>query len=125
MTQQEQIDILAKLVRETRDYARRLAVSMHDKFYPEVKGWHTEDDMMGILTQIDNMVTGLTRIIPPQPMTDSEKAHREKLLMRLGRKDRCTNERRDVLGYNDMKSQDGVVCGWHLLYAPRFMMTLI
>jgi hypothetical protein len=69
MTPQEQIDILTKLVRESRDYARRLAVSMHEKFYPENVGWKDEDDMMCLLAQIDNMVTGLSRIIPPREMT--------------------------------------------------------
>jgi len=70
MTQQEQIDILCERDRKTRDYARGLAVSIHEKFYPENKKWIQEDDTIGLLMQIDNMVTGLTRIIPPRPKAE-------------------------------------------------------
>lgn len=64
----------------SRDYAKRLAVSMHCKFYPENESWQPLDDVMGLLTQIDNMVTGLSRIVPPRPMTESEREHQEKLM---------------------------------------------
>lgn len=69
MTQSEQIESLCKQLRGATDYARRLAVSMHKKFYPENDTWVELDDITGLLTQIDNMVTGLSRIVPPRENT--------------------------------------------------------
>ncbi len=50
-------------------YAKRLCESMAKNFYPENTGWSVCDDLIGVLTQIDNMVTGLERI--PAPSGDS------------------------------------------------------
>jgi len=42
-------------------YARNLAIYMHKHFYGEVTHWRPLSDLMGVLTQIDNMLTGLER----------------------------------------------------------------
>lgn len=43
-------------------YATRLAESMWRKHYQQdAPNWQPFDDLMGVLTQIDNMTTGLTR----------------------------------------------------------------
>jgi hypothetical protein len=41
--------------------ARRLAVSLHDRHYPEVTNWRPAADLVGILTQIDNRTSELVR----------------------------------------------------------------
>ena len=44
-------------------YAEQLSVSLGAKHYPEVTQWKPlTGDLIGLLSQIDNMVTGLTRI---------------------------------------------------------------
>lgn len=40
---------------------RQLATYMAREFYPEVPQWRPLDDTLGLISQIDNMVTGLTR----------------------------------------------------------------
>jgi hypothetical protein len=47
----------ATLTRQLRD----LAVILHGKHYPEVTQWEPLDDPLGILSQIDNMTTGMVR----------------------------------------------------------------
>ena len=43
-------------------YASRLAASIWERHYKgEAPNWKPLDDLMGVLTQIDNMATGLTR----------------------------------------------------------------
>ena len=42
-------------------WATELAVSMARKFYPEVTQWKPLPDLVGVITQIDNMSTGLVR----------------------------------------------------------------
>jgi hypothetical protein len=42
-------------------YATRLAEAIARKHYPEVPQFRVLPDLMGILTQIDNMTSGLTR----------------------------------------------------------------
>lgn len=43
-------------------YATRLAESMWRKHYQQIApNWHPFDDLMGVLTQIDNMATGLIK----------------------------------------------------------------
>ena len=42
-------------------YATRLAIALHAKHYPEVTQWKPMPDLMGVLTQIDNMTSGLVR----------------------------------------------------------------
>jgi hypothetical protein len=43
------------------EYARRLAVALHQRHYPEVVDWKPLDDLIGILTQIDNMTSSLVK----------------------------------------------------------------
>jgi len=43
------------------NYARRLAQSIWTKHYNIVEEWKPLDDLIGVLTQIDNMTSGLTR----------------------------------------------------------------
>lgn len=43
-------------------YATRLATSVWEKYYKDdAPEWKPLPDLMGVLTQIDNMITGLTR----------------------------------------------------------------
>jgi hypothetical protein len=48
----------------TLAYARNLAVSMHRNHYADVKQWRPLPDVLGLLTQIDNMTAGLVRAGP-------------------------------------------------------------
>lgn len=51
------------LLAETTMYAERLAVALGGKHYPEVTQWRPlSGDLMGLLSQIDNMTCGLARI---------------------------------------------------------------
>ena len=43
------------------NYAKNLAKFMAKNFYPEVTHWKVSDDLVGVILQIDNMVTGLIR----------------------------------------------------------------
>ncbi len=43
------------------DYARALAVALHDKHYPQVVQWEPLPDLLGLLTQIDNMAASLVK----------------------------------------------------------------
>lgn len=59
------------------DYATRLAVYLHDSHYPEVLQWKPLGDIIGVLSQIDNMITDLQRTSPapaaetrPSPLTE-------------------------------------------------------
>ena len=48
-------------------YASRLAVAIWEQHYKDVAPqWKPFDDLMGVLTQIDNMTTGLTAQRQPQ-----------------------------------------------------------
>lgn len=48
-------------------YASRLAVAIWEQHYKDVAPqWKPLDDLMGVLTQIDNMTTGLTRLAQPE-----------------------------------------------------------
>lgn len=42
-------------------WATELAISMAKRFYPEVTQWKPLPDLLGVITQIDNMTTGLMR----------------------------------------------------------------
>ena len=46
-----------------------LAKSLARKFYPEVTQWECLDDLAGVISQIDNMTTGLMRK-PPLPVQE-------------------------------------------------------
>ena len=43
------------------DYAKGLAIVLHKQHYPEIVHWRVDDDLLGVLTQIDNMTAGLVR----------------------------------------------------------------
>jgi hypothetical protein len=47
-------------------YARQLAASLSAKHFPEVPQWEPMSDLMGLLSQIDNMTTALVRA--PEPV---------------------------------------------------------
>lgn len=47
--------------RQALDYAKGLAVNLHREHYPEVTQWKPLPDLLGLLTQIDNMTCGLVR----------------------------------------------------------------
>ncbi len=48
-------------------YASRLAVAIWERHYKDVAPqWKPLDDLMGVLTQIDNMTSGLTRLAQPE-----------------------------------------------------------
>ena len=48
-------------------YASRLAVAIWEQHYKDVAPqWKPLDDLMGVLTQIDNMTAGLTRLAQPE-----------------------------------------------------------
>lgn len=42
---------------EEYEYARRLATSLANEHWPDNTGWEPLPDLMGVLTQIDNMTT--------------------------------------------------------------------
>jgi hypothetical protein len=50
-------------------YAVRLATALRDKHYPEATRWKPAPDTLGVLTQIDNMTTGLARAAPAREDT--------------------------------------------------------
>lgn len=41
------------------EYAKHLAISMNKQYFPENTTWEPLKNVMGLLSQIDNMVTGL------------------------------------------------------------------
>ncbi len=52
-------------------YATRLAIAIHAKHYAEVTQWKPLPDLLGVLTQIDNMTSGLIRApLSAQPATE-------------------------------------------------------
>lgn len=55
-------------------YATRLAVSLHASLYPDVVQWKPLPDLLGVLTQIDNMVCGiaLRPAVKTQPLADEQ-----------------------------------------------------
>lgn len=52
-------------------WATELAVNMHRKFYPEVTQWKPLPDLLGVITQIDNMSCGLVRAGAGEPTEPS------------------------------------------------------
>ena len=47
---------------EALNYARSLAVALHRKHFSHVENWKPLDDVVGLLTQIDNMTAGLSAV---------------------------------------------------------------
>jgi len=44
------------------EYAKKLAISIwEEKYEKDPPEWKPLDDLLGVLTQIDNMITGLVR----------------------------------------------------------------
>ena len=43
------------------NYAVRLAYWLKEKHYKDNTGWEPEPDLMGVLSQIDNMICGLVK----------------------------------------------------------------
>jgi hypothetical protein len=54
-------DSLTAQLAEAARYATSLAVYLRDKFYPEVTQWQPLNDLLGVLSQIDNMIAGLVK----------------------------------------------------------------
>jgi hypothetical protein len=52
--------------RQARNYATTLAINLHAKHYPEETQWKPLPDLLGVLTQIDNMTSGLVRPVDPR-----------------------------------------------------------
>ena len=55
------VDEQAARERKDYQYARNLLLSLYRKHFPEGKGIEPLDDLSGVLTQIDNLTTALTR----------------------------------------------------------------
>jgi hypothetical protein len=55
------IQVLTAQLAEAARYATSLAVYLRDKFYPEVTQWQPLNDLLGVLSQIDNMIAGLVK----------------------------------------------------------------
>lgn len=59
--------IIAKLDRKLRDYrmatdeARHLAVKLHNRHFGHMDGWQAEEDLPGLLAQINQMTHGLVK----------------------------------------------------------------
>ena len=58
-------------------YAKTFAIAIHAKHYAEVTQWRPLPDLLGILTQIDNMTSGL---VPPNVEVSGRQrpAHKDK-----------------------------------------------
>ena len=55
------------------DYAKRLATSLWQRYYRgDAPQWEPCEDLMGLLSQIDNMVSGLTRAAQQPAAKDAE-----------------------------------------------------
>lgn len=62
--------VAASAAADALEYASRLALNIAHKFYPEVPQFRPLSDTLGVLTQIDNMTSGLSRITAvPQAAT--------------------------------------------------------
>lgn len=72
-------------VREAKQYALKLAWALHNKHFPAVSGWKPLDDLLGILTQIDNMTSALSTA--PEPTLVGPKVKRPDMafIMKLWR----------------------------------------
>jgi chromosome segregation ATPase len=60
-------------LRAAHVYAEALAEVLHDKHFRfDSPCWRPLPDLLGLLTQIDNMTSGLARPVPPIPDADEE-----------------------------------------------------
>ena len=55
----EELTRLRLRLEEATIYARMLAVNIHDRNYHDAAPWTPKRDLLGLLTQIDNMAAGL------------------------------------------------------------------
>lgn len=58
------VDTAAAVLRETGDahgYATRLAAAIQARHFPEITQWKPLPELAGVLTQIDNMTSGLVK----------------------------------------------------------------
>jgi len=55
-----------ELEQHTLTYSRNLCLHLARKFYPEVAQFEPQDDVLGMLTQIDNMTAELVREPAPK-----------------------------------------------------------
>lgn len=68
---EEAIDALI-MAEHAQSYARRLAKSLHDQHYSDVPNWEPLPDTLGLLTQIDNMSSGVCRVTRSSRLSDGE-----------------------------------------------------
>lgn len=75
------MDDLARDYLAAKDEARRLAVSLHAKHFADVPQWRPLTDLRGLISQIDNMTTALSRT-PEAPLTEPTEGEVEPVAMR-------------------------------------------
>jgi len=61
----DMIDRLRLELEKATKYVTRLACSVGDRCYPDVPQWRPLPDLEGVISQLDNMATGLVRADPP------------------------------------------------------------
>lgn len=67
-------EVLAQPVQEPwlLESTQTLAKTLAREFYPEVTQWKCLNDLAGVISQIDNMTTGLMRKPKQEPLTDEQ-----------------------------------------------------
>ena len=60
--------VQAQADNHAKTYARNLCLHMQNKFYPDVAQFEPQEDLLGMLTQIDNMVEGLVHPQASEPV---------------------------------------------------------
>jgi hypothetical protein len=60
--------VQAQADNHAKTYARNLCLHMKNKFYPDVAQFEPQEDILGMLTQIDNMVEGLVHPQASEPV---------------------------------------------------------
>lgn len=83
-------------------WATELAVSMARKFYPEAPQFEPMSDLLGVITQIDNMTTGLVRA-PAEP------AETEAWLIRMSDGTRFIHSHNAIADYRSLDPAAKVV----------------
>jgi hypothetical protein len=59
-----------RAIEKPYEYASELCTLLVNKYYPENKDWRPFDDLMGVLTQIDNTVCGIPSIFSKRVIED-------------------------------------------------------
>jgi hypothetical protein len=57
----DEVEALKREQDEALKYATQLATSLANKHWPEIPQWKPLPDLYGVISQIDNMSTGMTR----------------------------------------------------------------